>query len=80
MCMWVFDLARIDSFRENYGLSNLVILGNCLHSRVWSLRNQRLLQFSMDLFEYLHTCCGHDENVHVDFRWSRINFERITAF
>ena len=29
--------------------------------------NQVLPQFSMDLFETLHTCCGHIENVHVGF-------------
>ena len=37
------------------------------HSRVWRLCNQLLIQFSMDLFETLHTCCGHNENEHVDF-------------
>ena len=25
------------------------------------------LQFSVDLFETLHTCCGHNEDVHVGF-------------
>ena len=29
--------------------------------------NQLLLQFSMDHFETLHTCCGHIEDVHVAF-------------
>ena len=38
-----------------------------LHSRVWSLCNEHLLQFSMDLFETFHTCCGHNEDVQVDF-------------
>ena len=28
---------------------------------------QLLLQFSMDLFETLLTCCGHIEDVHVGF-------------
>ena len=41
--------------------------GNFLHSRVWSLCNQLLLQFSMDLFETLQTYCGHNEDVHVGF-------------
>ena len=31
------------------------------------LCNQLLLQFSMDRFTTLHTCCEHNENVHVDF-------------
>ena len=34
---------------------------------VWSLCNQLLLQFSMDLFETLHTYCRHSEDVHVGF-------------
>ena len=45
----------------------LVILGNFLHCRVWSLCNQLLLQFSMDHFETIHTCCGYIEDVHVNF-------------
>ena len=65
MCMWVFGGARINFDRIN--LSNLVILGNFLHCRVWSLCNQLLLQFSMDHFEIIHTCCGYIEDVHVNF-------------
>ena len=34
----------------------------------------------MDLFETLHTCCGHIEDVNVGFGGARINFNRITAF
>ena len=34
---------------------------------VWSLCNQLLLQFSMDHFETMHTCCGYIEDVHVNF-------------
>ena len=30
---------------------------------------QLLLQFLMDLFETLHTCCGHIEDVRVGFWW-----------
>ena len=37
-----------------------------LHCRVWSLCNQ-LLQFSMDLYQTLHTCCAYNDNVHVGF-------------
>ena len=37
---------------------------------VQSLCNQLLLQFSVDLFETLHICCGHIEDVHVGFWWS----------
>ena len=37
---------------------------------VWSLCNQLLPQFSVGLFETLHTCCGHIEDVHMDFWWS----------
>ena len=29
-----------------------------------------LPQFLQDLFETLHTCCGHIEDVHVGFWWS----------
>ena len=46
---------------------DLVILGNLLHCRVWSLCNQLPLQFSMDHFETVHTCCRHIEDVHVGF-------------
>ena len=42
---------RKTTIQQNYSLSNLVILGNILHYRVWSLCNQLLLQFSMDHFE-----------------------------
>ena len=66
MCMWVFGGARINFDRIN-SLSNLVILGNFLHCRVWSLCNQLLLQFSMDHFETMHTYCGYTEDVHVNF-------------
>ena len=34
----------------------------------------------MDLFETLHICCGHIEDVHVGFGEARINVDRITAF
>ena len=74
MCMWVFGGAR------NYSLLNLVILGNFLHCRVWSLCNQLLLQFSMDHFETVHTCCGYIENVHMKFCRRKNNFDKITAF
>ena len=37
---------------------------------VLSLCNQPLSQFLMDLFETLHICCGHIEDVHVGFWWS----------
>ena len=55
------------NFCKNYSLYNLVIIGNFLHCRVWSLFNQLLLQFSMDRFETMHTCCGYIEEVHVNF-------------
>ena len=63
MCMWVFDGAKINFD----SLSNLVILGNFLHCRVWSLYNQLLFQFSMDHFESMLSCCGYIEDVHVHF-------------
>ena len=37
------------------------------HFTVSSLCNQRFPEFSMDLFETLLTCCGHNESVHVGF-------------
>ena len=33
-----------------------------------------LFQFSMDLFETLHTCCRHHEDVHVDLDGARVKF------
>ena len=58
----------------SYSLSNLVISGNFLHCGVWSLCNQLLLQFSMDHFETMHTCCGYIEDVHVNFCREKNNF------
>ena len=49
-----------------------------MHCRVWSLCNQLFLQFSMDDFEAMHTCCGYIEDVH--FWRSKNNFDKITAF
>ena len=69
MCMRVFGGAR-----NNYSLLNLVIFGNVLHCRVWSLCNQPLLQFSMDHFETMHTCCAYIEDVHVNFCTRKKNF------
>ena len=57
-----------------WSLSNLVILGNFLHCTVLSLCNQLLLQFSMDHFETMHTCCGYIEDVHVNFCRQKNNF------
>ena len=38
------------------------------HSRIESsCTNQLLLQFSMDLFETLHSYCGHYEDLQGDF-------------
>ena len=34
----------------------------------------------MDLFETLHTCYGHIEDVHVIFGGAGLKFYRITAF
>ena len=72
---FIFD--RITAYRT------LVILGNFLHCRVWSLCNQLLLQFSADHFETLQTCCAHIEDVKMCmwlFDGTRINFDKITAF
>ena len=71
--MWVFGGARIN-FDRITGLSTLVILGNFLHCRVWSLCNQLLLQFSTDHFETMHICCGYIEDVHVNFCRRKNNF------
>ena len=66
MCMWVLmklehiltELQHIElsHFRQLFGI---VGYGVCV--------NQLLLQFSMDHFETMHTCCGYIEDVHVDF-------------
>ena len=50
------------------------------HCRVWSLCDQLFLQFSMDHFEIMHTCCGYIEDVQVDFCRSKNNVDKITAF
>ena len=42
--------------------------------------NQLLLQFSMDHFETMHTCCGYIEDVHINFCRGKIIFDKITAF
>ena len=42
--------------------------------------NQLFLQFSMDHFEIMHTCCGYIEDVQVDFSRSKNNVDKITAF
>ena len=68
MCMWVFDIARINGF------SKLVILGNFLQSSIWILCKQVLLQLSMDFSETLHTCCGHNEDEHVELDGAISNF------
>ena len=47
------------------------IFGSFYHYRVWDLFNHSLLQFSVDLFQNVHTCCGCNENMHVCF-WLRI--------
>ena len=65
MCMYVFDGARINF--DRFTAYQTAIFGNFLHSRVWSLRNQHPLQFSMDHFKTLHTCYEHIENVHLAF-------------
>ena len=57
-----------------------LILGNFLHCRVWSLCNQLLLQFSMDHFETMYTCCGYIEDLHLNFCRRKNNFDKITAF
>ena len=64
--MHVGFLMEPELILENHGISNLAILGNILHSRVWSLCNQ-LLQFSMDLFETMYMSCVNNENMHVGF-------------
>ena len=82
MCIWLFDGARINFDRNTpFELSHLrhfdellVILGNFLHCRIWSLCNQLFLQFSMDHFETMHTCCGYIEDVHENFCRSKTNF------
>ena len=66
MSMWffLFDLELI--------LTELGILGNFLHWRVRSLCN-KLLQFSVDYFETMHTC-GYIEDVHVNFCGQKNDF------
>ena len=41
---------------------------------------QLLLQFSMDHFETMHTCCGYIEDVHVNFCRGKIIVDKIMAF
>ena len=43
--------------------------------------NQLLLQFSMDHFETMITCCGFIEDVHANFfSGEKITFDKIIAF
>ena len=57
MCMWVFDIARINVDR----------MTAFLHCRVQSLSNQLLLKFSTDFSQTLQTYCGHSECLHMSF-------------
>ena len=69
------DVYRGRKTAMHFGLRQiLVISGNFLHCRVWTLCNQLLLQFSMDHFETMHTCCGYIEDVHVNFCRRKNNF------
>ena len=61
MCMWVFDGARINFDRIIAYRTYPSHFRQLLHCRVWSLCNQLLLQFSMDHFETMQTCCGYIE-------------------
>ena len=79
MCMWVFGGAKIN-FDRITAFQTLVILGNFLHCRVWSLYNQPLLKFSMDHFETMCSCCGYIEDVHVNSAGEKIIFDKITSF
>ena len=54
-------------------LFKLRYFGSFLHSRVWSLCNQLLLQFSMDASQTLQTYCAHITDVHVGFDGDRLN-------
>ena len=58
MCMWVLDIARF-FLRELRPFKLSHFRQFFLHSRVWRLCYLLVLQFSMDIFETLHTCCGH---------------------
>ena len=49
--LWPFEFSH---FRQFFGI---------VGSEVCDIL---LLQFSMDCFETMHTCCGHNEDVHVD--------------
>ena len=73
-------LVEIDLILTELQPFELSHLGNFLHCRVWNLCNQLLLQFSMDHFETMHTCCGYIEDVHENFCRGKINFDKITAF
>ena len=59
---------------------NLVIFRQLLYSRIWSLWNRPLLQFSIDSFQTLYTCCGHREDVKVRCLGAELNFARTTVF
>ena len=81
MALWQKTVAPFSEHKGGVGSflkiprsNSVVILGNFLHCRVWSLYNQLLLQFSMDHFETMHTCCGYIEDVHVNFCRRKNNF------
>ena len=56
MCYWVFGGAKINFYRIM--AMQTLYFRQFWHCMVLSLCNKLLLQFSMDLFETMHTC-GH---------------------
>ena len=69
MCMWVFDDPRINFQRVTaFELSHF---RQVLYCWVWSLCNQLLPKFSVDIFQTLQTYCGRIEDGHVvDILWT----------
>ena len=65
MSMWIFNGPRINF--ERITAFELSRLGNFVQCTVWSLCDQIITQFSMDVSQTLQTYCGHITNVHVGF-------------
>ena len=61
-----FDSPRINFERITF-IRTYSFLAAFLHCMVWSLCNQLLIQFSINVSQTLQTYCGHIENVYVEF-------------
>ena len=64
-CIFVAEIMKIELVLIRIQLFEFSHFRQLLYSRIWSLRNRLLLQFSIGSFQPLHTCCGHREEIKV---------------